>query len=731
MDTKKIKTLLAIGLVATFMPLSASALPGDVDYTFANPNLRGVTALGADLTVVTMAIQKDGKIIVAGAFTNIAGANRDGFARLNANGTIDSTLNATFDGDISAIAVQTDGKILVGGTFQTVNSVARNYLVRLNTNGTLDTTFNASLSSSIFADSPRVTCLAIQPNGQIIVGGYFNSAGAVTRYHIARLNSATGSVDTGFSNYLSSTVLTVALQTNNSVVIGGSFNAVNGTTRNNLARLNNDGSLDTGFNPNANAAVNAIALQPDGKILVGGEFTTISATTRRHLARLLATGSLDSGFNPNVDGVVTVNDFLTLAPTNVNSIGLQSDGKILIGGNFLTVGGVNHPGIARLNTTGSADAGFSPYANAKVLGLALQEDGRVLVAGELTTMNEVVRSGLARLENDAAAESLTVVNSGRVEWLRGGSASEVADVDFQYSIDGGATWSGLGVFDSARIAGGWAQTGIILSGSGLIRTVARVLGGSGNGSAGLLESQIAYTIAPEIVVEQPAGTNLGDNGSRSYGYMLVGASSNLTFTIRNTGNANLTGLTVTKDGANSAEFVVISNPVAPVNAAGNTTMTVRFTPATAGPRSAALHLASNDADESPFDINLSGYALVGSADDDNDGLSNASELNLWDFGFHPLVDSSALLTELRTNGLYQTSELQALALNAPVLEKNPANGHFALRLSVDKSPDLSSNSWTRLTGFAVSNDASAGTITLDITPTNSSPQFYRLLGAKP
>ena len=93
-----------------------------------------------------------------------------------------------------------------------------------------------------------------------------------------------------------------------------------------IARLNADGSVDASFNPDANGAVNSLAVQPDGKVLVGGFFTTIGGQTRNNIARLNADGSADASFNPVADNTVI-------------SLAVQPDGKVLVGGNFTTVGG--------------------------------------------------------------------------------------------------------------------------------------------------------------------------------------------------------------------------------------------------------------------------------------------------------------------------------------------------------------------------------------------------------
>ncbi len=116
----------------------------------------------------------------------------------------------------------------------------------------------------------------------------------------------------------------------------------------------------------------------------------------------------------------------------------------------------------------------------------------------------------------------------------------------------------------------------------------------------------AALAAPEIAVEQPAGTNIPDGGSKDFGGVAVGSNTSLIFTVRNLGTANLTGLAVSKDGANAADFTVGALVDTGLAAGASTTFTVTFAPGAEGARTAALHIASNDADENPFDVSLSG-----------------------------------------------------------------------------------------------------------------------------
>ncbi len=118
-------------------------------------------------------------------------------------------------------------------------------------------------------------------------------------------------------------------------------------------------------------------------------------------------------------------------------------------------------------------------------------------------------------------------------------------------------------------------------------------------------------IAPEIAIQQPAGSELIDGASKkSFGTVKIGKSSRAKiFTIKNTGTANLTGLVITKNGKQARDFIVTAPLKATVAAGGFTTFKVIFKPAAKGARNAAIHLKSNDANESPFDISLTGAAV--------------------------------------------------------------------------------------------------------------------------
>ncbi len=113
---------------------------------------------------------------------------------------------------------------------------------------------------------------------------------------------------------------------------------------------------------------------------------------------------------------------------------------------------------------------------------------------------------------------------------------------------------------------------------------------------------------PEIVVEQPAGSNLTDAvAKKSFGTVVVGNSSTgKFFTVKNTGSANLTGLAITKTGTAKADFIVSAPGKTTLTPGASTTFKVIFKPGAAGTRTAAIHIKSNDSNENPFDIGLTG-----------------------------------------------------------------------------------------------------------------------------
>jgi uncharacterized delta-60 repeat protein len=267
----------------------ARLLPnGQADPAFTLP-------LGLDAEVSEIVRQPDGKIVIGGMFDNASEARRNHIARLNSDGQVDVDFNpgTGTDGDVDALALQPDGKILVGGSFAFVNGAQRRGIARLNSDGTLDTSFN---TSGIGAVGGGVEDILLLDDGRIIIAGGFTTYNGSDRGRVAALKPD-GTLDDTFNPGAgaNNVIYAIARQSDGKFIIAGDFTSVAGVNRNRIARLNTDGTHDTGFKPGngANDAVLSVAIQPDdGRILLGGRFTEVDNIARNHIARL----NNDKGF---------------------------------------------------------------------------------------------------------------------------------------------------------------------------------------------------------------------------------------------------------------------------------------------------------------------------------------------------------------------------------------------------------------------------------------------------
>lgn len=292
------------------------------------------------------------------------------------------SLDLNLNSGVSAIVQQPDGRVIVAGFFTTILGTTRNRIARINTDGTLDTGFNPNV------DNNAVTAVALQSDGRILIGGSFTSIGGTTRNRMARLNTD-GTLDTGFNpNVGTTSVNAIAVQSDGRIVIGGDFTQVGASSRNRLARLNADGTVDTGFNISVDSTVFGIALQSDQRIVIAGAFLTVGGTAMSRVARINTNGTLDTGYNPP-----TLNQ--------VNAIAIQSDDRVIVGGNNLAP--------RRLTTTGASDGTWSCTAThssaLEFRAIAIQPDGRVLLAGQFDTVNGTARANFARVTTTGALDT--------------------------------------------------------------------------------------------------------------------------------------------------------------------------------------------------------------------------------------------------------------------------------------------------------------------------------------
>jgi len=378
------------------------------------------TGTGASAAVSSIAIQSDGKIVISGAFTAFNGTTATRIARLNSDGTLDTTFvtntGTGLSGGATSIAIQSDGKIVLGGNFTTLNSATVNRIARLNSDGTPDTAFTTNTSAGA---SAGIFKIAIQSDGKIVLVGDFSTFNSITARRVARLNSD-GTRDAAFitnvNNGASGIVYSAVIQSDEKIVVAGQFTSFNGATVGNIVRLNSDGTRDTTFTTNTGVGFEnpalSLALQSDGKIVVGGNFFNFNTRNGvNRIARLNSDGTIDTSFSM-VKGLVTN----ATAPATVSAVAIQSDGKIVLGGIFISFGGTTANRIVRLNSDGTFDTTFATNigtgANGSVTELAIQSDGKIVVGGSFTTFNGVTVNYIARLNSDGTPDTAFTTNTG-------------------------------------------------------------------------------------------------------------------------------------------------------------------------------------------------------------------------------------------------------------------------------------------------------------------------------
>ena len=246
-------------------------------------------------------------------------------------------------------------------------------------------------------------------NGNMNVEGDWLGAPVVeTVPEIIAINP--GDVDTSFDSIFSVTgggasVTTILEQPDGKIIVGGGFSSYNGTPQNSITRLNLDETVDNSFNTGSgfNGNPSKIAVQSDGKIIVCGDFTEFNGTTQNRITRLNSDGSRDTGFDPGSG-----------FPNIARDVAIQSDGKIIVTGAFNTYNGTPQNFITRLNSDGSIDNTFSIGSglNGLAFTIAVQSDGKILVGGSFTSYNGTTQNCITRLNSDGSLDNSFNVGTG-------------------------------------------------------------------------------------------------------------------------------------------------------------------------------------------------------------------------------------------------------------------------------------------------------------------------------
>src|SRR6266536_2826635 len=395
----------------------------------------------------SVAAQRDGKILVAG-YAEVRN-NQFALVRYNSDGNLDTSLNGSGklttavgarDCHGQGMALQSDGKIVVAGYSFNAGGYCSFTVLRYGADGSLDTSFadSGKVTTNIGTKNASAESVTIQSDGKIVVAGSFNASNndfAVVRY------SVNGTLDTSFNKTGKATADFGADDFGRSVGMHGDGRiVVTGYTTKSyyskkhcaLACFKANGSLDTSFNGTGkvttdfggggNAEGRSVAVQTDGKIVVAG-YATAGNTEKFALARYNADGTLDTSFGDSGRVMTDVGITGSIA----TGVALQKDGKIVVAGYAVKNSGTGYDfACVRYNTDGNVDQSFGDggkiitsvgRGDGKANSLAVQE-GKIIVAGSAYVGDDsqfaVVRhdaSGKLDMSFNAAGSVLTTVGS--------------------------------------------------------------------------------------------------------------------------------------------------------------------------------------------------------------------------------------------------------------------------------------------------------------------------------
>jgi len=517
-------------------------------------------------------------------------------ASFGTNGKVTTDFGGTFAAALT-LAAQADGKILAAGVAG-FNGGTDFALARFNANGTLDASFGTSGKVTTAFDFPgsfdRVFTVVLQPDGKFVAVGS-TVINQFANFALARFNAngtldasfgTGGIVTTGFG--VSAEATSVAVQADGKIVAAG-FANLDGADDFALVRYNSNGTLDGSFGTGgkvttafalsqgfSQAQANSVAVQPDGRIVAAGN-AVVGGGFDFALARYNSNGTLDASFG---SGGRLTTDFAG-ANDQADSVAVQPDGRIVAAG---AAGPYINRGLdfalARYNSNGTLDTSFgtggkvtTDFAGASDLpsepsAVALQGDGKIVVVGQ-TLVGGFYNFALACFNSNGTLDA-SFGTGGKVTT----NFASADDVPFSVAVQpdgnivvaGGATINGRSDFALARYVGS------------------------------------AVLSTPDIDTA-PA--------SLDFGNVTQGSFKNLAVTVRNTGTATLNVTSTTLLG--TAEYSIVAGGGA-FSLAPNATrqVTVRLTPTSLGSKVATLSFASNDTDENPKNVPLSGTGVASS-----------------------------------------------------------------------------------------------------------------------
>ena len=373
-----------------------------VDSYYYGASLRVISATtGGSISSLSLTGAPGSAHALTVAGTKLYIGHRGGVSRVETTTDTQDGFNIVTNNIVNAMVVD-NGTLYVGGSFSTVGSVARKGLAAVSTtDGSLSTTWNPALSNNGEATSLLLSA------GTLYVGGAFTTLGTAVQANLGRVTLATGLADSAWTPAVTGRVETIVLDAT-TLYVGGAVTSVGGTVTTGVGAVNTSTFASTGFAPvladlgtnrtYGGSLVSALALG-GGRLLVGGKQELGGGVIRNSAAALDLTTGQATTWNPDCSNgnAYTYDDAVkTLIVNNSN---------VILGGDFLQVGGVTHTRLAKVGTNGTIDSAFTAAADGTVRALAAASDGTLYIGGSFTTVASSSRNRLAALSSSGVIVS--------------------------------------------------------------------------------------------------------------------------------------------------------------------------------------------------------------------------------------------------------------------------------------------------------------------------------------
>lgn len=439
-----------VGVLAVFFDPAANAQVGGLDSSFN----AGAILSGANNGIVRASIvTTSGQLLIAGDFTSVDGVARGNLAKLNANGSLDQTFasGAGANGPIHAMALDPSGNILIGGEFTTYDGVVRNRIARLTSRGELDWTFSPSSGCDA-----AVYCIAMD-GSSVYIGGDFTTCCGSVRNRLAVLGPTGTLSSVSFNGGANAAVRALRLDTySGGIYAGGDFTILGGATRGYFGQFSLFSGVVSGSNLLFNGPVRAIdfatpSYSSSPNLFVGGDFTMVGSFPRGRLAAFTS----NNGGSPTLNGAF---NFWLDGPCR--KIVVSGTAKVLIGGDFTSVNGLFRSRFASFSSV-IINIPSSTYwdlnvnygeagPDGSVHSIGMDADGRPLLGGAFTGFASIPRNGCMRLYGDAGSQppatpasiSARTLSDTQI-YVSWGSSSFASAYTLECSSDGSSGWTQL------------------------------------------------------------------------------------------------------------------------------------------------------------------------------------------------------------------------------------------------------------------------------------------------